>query len=64
MLKSDKNFDIFYTKVISYKKLFYQSNITLNESSDSKMNSITVIPGVIRHAVSFVTPQNFQIFRK
>ena len=38
MLKSDKNFDIFYTKVISYKKLFYQSNKTLSESSDSKMN--------------------------
>ena len=38
MLKSDKNFDIFYTKVISYKKLFYQSNKTLSESSDSKMD--------------------------
>ena len=41
MLKSDKNFDIFYTKVISYKKLFYQSNKTISESSDSKMDSNT-----------------------
>ena len=27
-------------------------------------NLITVIPGVIRHTMSFVTPKNFQIFRK
>lgn len=38
MLKSRKNFDIFYTKVISYKKNFYLSNKTISESSDSKYN--------------------------
>ena len=32
--------------------------------SITKSQVNTVIPGVIRHAVSFVTPQNFQIFRK
>ena len=38
MLKSRKNFDVFYTKVISYKKNFYLSNKTISESSDSKFN--------------------------
>ena len=38
MLKSRQNFDIFYKSVISNKKLFYQSNRTISETSDSKFN--------------------------
>ena len=38
MLKSRQNFDIFYKSVISNKKLFYKSNRTISETSDSKFN--------------------------
>ena len=41
MLKSGKNFDIFYNTVISKKQIFYHSNKTISETSDSKFNTNT-----------------------
>ena len=39
MINNFKNFDSFFNSVIFKKKIFYQNNITISESLDSKINA-------------------------